>query len=280
MMAFRNYVSVRYVQSSDSGAWAVRPRNRGLVPVGESNASNQRQQYWCNFTLIVEMDDDEDVGPISDEPEIINDDEQNDQPDDSLFRDGMALSYQADFDAFENGDDDDDEDDGGDGAYAVSTNADNAVPRAPTFIRLKKMEATQTTVRPAGSTVSYKCPADGKNAARSRVHCERILTVFFLLRLAIFRRKGNPRPTITWTKDGGPIKRHLGSAKLQKWSLELEEATTYDSGNYSCTVSNSYGNISFTFKLLIQGNNSRRPVACYRILFADGPPVPLGRPRE
>ena len=55
------------------------------------------------------------------------------------------------------------------------------------------------------------------------------------------------------TKDGGPIKRHLGSTKMQKWSLELEEATTYDSGNCTCTVSNSHGSVSFTFKLLIQG---------------------------
>lgn len=64
---------------------------------------------------------------------------------------------------------------------------------------------------------------------------------------------GYPKPVIVWTKDGGPIKRHLGSAKAQKWSLELEDATTYDSGNYTCTVSNAHGSISFTFKLLIQG---------------------------
>lgn len=40
---------------------------------------------------------------------------------------------------------------------------------------------------------------------------------------------------------------------MQKWSLELEEATTYDSGNYTCTASNAYGSVSFTYKLLIQG---------------------------
>ena len=69
---------------------------------------------------------------------------------------------------------------------------------------------------------------------------------------------GYPRPEITWSKDGGPIERHLGSAKQQKWSLELEEATTYDSGNYTCRVSNDYGTATFTFKLMIQGTRRRR----------------------
>ena len=67
---------------------------------------------------------------------------------------------------------------------------------------------------------------------------------------------GFPKPEITWSKDGGPIERHLGSAKQQKWSLELEEATTYDSGNYTCTVSNDHGTATFTFKLMIQGTST------------------------
>lgn len=66
-------------------------------------------------------------------------------------------------------------------------------------------------------------------------------------------RPGFPKPEIAWTKDGAPIKRHLGTAKMQKWSLELEEATTYDSGNYTCTVTNAHGTASFTYRLLIQG---------------------------
>jgi len=32
---------------------------------------------------------------------------------------------------------------------------------APTFTRLSRMEATQSIVKPAGSTVIYKCPAEG-----------------------------------------------------------------------------------------------------------------------
>ena len=40
--------------------------------------------------------------------------------------------------------------------------ATDGVPQAPVFIRFKKMEAMMSQVKPAGSTVTYKCPADGK----------------------------------------------------------------------------------------------------------------------
>lgn len=33
---------------------------------------------------------------------------------------------------------------------------------APIFTRLSRMEAAQSIVKPAGSTVTYKCPAEGK----------------------------------------------------------------------------------------------------------------------
>ena len=107
--------------------------------------------------------------------------------------------------------------------------------------------------------------------------------MFFSLFCVCRTCEGYPKPEITWTKDGEAIKRHLGSAKQQKWSLEFEEATTYDSGNYTCTVSNPHGTISFTFKLLIQGNNlvvvgplSLDGVSC--VFFRPPPPPPrIGR---
>ena len=35
---------------------------------------------------------------------------------------------------------------------------------APTFTRFSRMEATQSIVKPAGSTVIYKCPAEGTDS--------------------------------------------------------------------------------------------------------------------
>ena len=49
-----------------------------------------------------------------------------------------------------------------------------------------------------------------------------------------------------WSDQAAP-----GLDQDAKWSRE--EATTYDSGNCTCTVSNSHGSVSFTFEVLIQG---------------------------
>ena len=130
---------------------------------------------------------------------------------------------------------------------SITSESADGEPQSPSFIRIKKMEAIMSQVKPAGSTVTYKCPAEG--ISNNIYVFPRVSRWPFVCPPAT----GYPKPEIVWTKDGGPIKRHLGSAKLQKWSLELEEATTYDSGNYTCTVSNSHGSVSFTFKLLIQG---------------------------
>ena len=154
-------MSVEFVQSTDGGSWAVRPKNMASRAMAESNASSQQQQHWCNFTLIVKMDeDDDDVSrEVSDDPEVFDDDFQGDQPDE-LLRDDLRPIYD---DGVLDGDDGEDLEDGSQSAPPA---ADASVPRPPTFSRMKKMESVQTQAKPAGATVTYKCPADGKKIAR------------------------------------------------------------------------------------------------------------------
>jgi hypothetical protein len=64
---------------------------------------------------------------------------------------------------------------------------------------------------------------------------------------------GNPEPNITWTKDGAPPHRHLGSIRNGRWSLILEDLVVSDSGNYTCIVCNLCGCINFTYKVDIIG---------------------------
>jgi hypothetical protein len=64
---------------------------------------------------------------------------------------------------------------------------------------------------------------------------------------------GNPEPNITWTKDGLPPHRHLGSIRNGRWSLILEDLVVSDSGNYTCIVCNLCGCINFTYKVDIIG---------------------------
>lgn len=65
---------------------------------------------------------------------------------------------------------------------------------------------------------------------------------------------GNPTPNITWLKDGLPVERKLGEVKYKKYySLDMEDLTTYDNGNYTCIVCNVMGCINFTYKVQIMG---------------------------
>lgn len=209
----KNSIAISYVESRDGGAWSVRPKSIRLMDPAP------KMTPWCNFTVIVKMDDD-DVDSTAAE-ELQSDQANEDYRPHSLFS-TPSLHPEEEESDFPMADDD---------VSGSTSSATDGEPLSPSFIRIKKMEAIMSQVKPAGSTVTYKCPADGY-----------------------------PKPVIVWTKDGGPIKRHLGSAKAQKWSLELEDATTYDSGNYTCTVSNAHGSISFTFKLLIQERFPHRPL--------------------
>ena len=107
------------------------------------------------------------------------------------------------------------------------------------------MRFKQFTAKPSGSTVRYQCTAKGM----VNFFCTDFT---FLMLISI---TGEPKPTVKWSKDNqkNTIERHLGSVKQNKFYLILEDVTPYDSGLYTCNVSNSLGWIGFTFELLVQG---------------------------
>lgn len=94
----------------------------------------------------------------------------------------------------------------------------------PKFTKMDQMH--KICVKPAGNMVKLKCPAEG-----------------------------NPNPNITWTKDGLPPTRHLGTIRYFRWSIVLEDLVTDDAGNYTCTVCNTEGCIDFTFKVDVMGKH-------------------------
>lgn len=92
----------------------------------------------------------------------------------------------------------------------------------PKFTKPDQMH--KICVKPAGNMIKLKCPAEG-----------------------------NPFPNITWTKDGLPPTRHLGTIRYSRWSIVLEDLVTDDAGNYTCIVCNTEGCIDFTFNVDVMG---------------------------
>jgi hypothetical protein len=58
---------------------------------------------------------------------------------------------------------------------------------------------------------------------------------------------GNPKPHITWEKDGDKIDHS------DRWSLKLENLSVHDIGNYTCFVCNSLACINFVFEVNVIG---------------------------
>jgi hypothetical protein len=99
---------------------------------------------------------------------------------------------------------------------------------APTFTNQNALN--RLVVKPSGNMIKMKCPA-----------------------------KGDPEPTVEWTKDGKPIDRTMGQVQSGKWSFSLEDLIPSDSGSYTCKICNIHGCINFTSKLEVNGksyNNS------------------------
>ncbi|XKL68838.1 hypothetical protein PGB90_006607 [Kerria lacca] len=85
----------------------------------------------------------------------------------------------------------------------------------------KSSSMLMLVAKPAGNTVSLKCPAGG-----------------------------NPTPNITWFKDGFTPERNSGATiHYKKWTMEMEECTTQDIGNYTCVVCNVHGCLNHTFRV-------------------------------
>lgn len=92
----------------------------------------------------------------------------------------------------------------------------------PQFSKLSDLN--KLVMRPSGNTIRLKCAA-----------------------------KGDPEPTIEWTKDGLPIERKAGQVNYNKWAITLQDLIPDDSGAYRCQVCNIHNCINFTTKLEVSG---------------------------
>ena len=142
-ISIRNSITITFVESSDGGAWSIRPKSVRLMDPAP------KMTPWCNFTVIVKMDDDDVDAAAAEEL-------QSDQADDDyhphLFN-TPSLHPEEEESDFPMADDD--------VSGSITSESADGEPQSPSFIRIKKMEAIMSQVKPAGSTVTYKCPAEG-----------------------------------------------------------------------------------------------------------------------
>jgi len=66
--------------------------------------------------------------------------------------------------------------------------------------------------------------------------------------------RGNPRPTVTWSKVNGSLVAERLSTD-QNGGLEITKSTFTDSGYYMCTAVNVLGKDEKTAKLIVEGKN-------------------------
>ena len=68
---------------------------------------------------------------------------------------------------------------------------------------------------------------------------------------------GNPRPTVRWYKDGALFQDRKGGSRLylSKFTtvLVMKDVVPYDTGKYTCNVSNAYGWISHSYSVDVHG---------------------------
>lgn len=136
---------------------------------------------------------------------------------------------EKDDNTYHNDDDNDGED------TEISTNTVTNLPNInlkqsdeskPQFSNLNQLN--RLVVKPSGNMVKLRCPA-----------------------------KGNPEPTIKWTKNGTEIVRKLGQVQYTKFGITLEDLVPSDSGIYKCDVCNNHGCIDFSTKLEVKGTLQR-----------------------
>ncbi|CAO1419888.1 unnamed protein product [Diamesa hyperborea] len=72
--------------------------------------------------------------------------------------------------------------------------------------------------------------------------------------------KGNPEPSIKWTRNGTEIVRKLGQVQYTKFGITLEDLVPSDSGIYMCEVCNTQGCINFSTKLEVKDRVNHRPI--------------------
>ena len=69
--------------------------------------------------------------------------------------------------------------------------------------------------------------------------------------------KGYPRPTVRWYKDGALFRDGKGGSRLylSKFTtvLVFKDIKPYDTGKYTCNVSNAYGWINHSYSVDVHG---------------------------
>ncbi|XP_037933193.1 fibroblast growth factor receptor homolog 1 [Teleopsis dalmanni] len=100
---------------------------------------------------------------------------------------------------------------------------------APEFKKLNQLHPL--ILKPAGSTVSLACVANG-----------------------------NPLPNITWSCNNTEIIRHIGKVTYKKWSVTMEDVITSDTGAYTCHVCNKLGCRNYTTKLIVTDRLRSKPI--------------------
>lgn len=121
-----------------------------------------------------------------------------------------------------------DNDESSDHDVDVKTN-DGEEEKPPLFKNLNKL--VDHMHKPSGSSIQLVCPATG-----------------------------HPTPNITWTRNNTEIERHIGKVTYKKWSIQMDDAITKDSGIYKCTVCNALGCIEHSTKVTVSDRLRSRPI--------------------
>ncbi|XP_052757960.1 fibroblast growth factor receptor homolog 1-like isoform X2 [Galleria mellonella] len=101
---------------------------------------------------------------------------------------------------------------------------DSSMKFAPRFVHPQRMFNSKT--KQVGSFIKLKCIAEG-----------------------------NPTPTIDWKKNNASIVRNVPPI-YTKWSVDIEELSKSDEGNYTCVVCNELGCIEHNVELNVADNQS------------------------
>ncbi|KAH8270112.1 hypothetical protein KR018_004090 [Drosophila ironensis] len=119
-----------------------------------------------------------------------------------------------------------------DSAFSSAANASAGVKGPPVFT--KELNRLEHAV--SGKTVILACPVSGNPNSPNG-------------------------PNITWTKDKKKdLFRSVGIYVTKRWTLRIEDATTEDSGLYTCNVCNSFGCIDFEFSVRINDRTRSSPI--------------------
>lgn len=112
----------------------------------------------------------------------------------------------------------------------IRKNGQTLLPETPPeFINPKRLP--NTLVRNSGSFIRLTCLANGY-----------------------------PTPNITWTRNGKEIERLIGKVSYEKWSLEMDDIISQDSGVYQCNVCNHLGCIQHATDVKVMDRYPTRPL--------------------